>query len=93
MIKRKAFRSRRYLDWVKAQDCVMCGAPADDPHHIKGVGHMSGAGMTAPDSMAMPVCRPCHDEILRTPELWAQQWEWVAKTLDKALSDGALEVR
>lgn len=90
MLKKKAFRSRRYLDWVKQQPCVMCGAPSDDPHHIISVGGMSGMGMTAPDSMAMPVCRPHHDEIHRTPELWEKQWEWVSRTLDKALRDGVL---
>lgn len=92
MLKQKPFRSRKYLDWVKQQPCVMCGAPADDPHHIIGVGHMSGMGRTAPDSMALPVCRIHHDEIHRTPELWPQQWEWAARTLDKALMDGVLEV-
>lgn len=93
MMKLKAFRSRQYLKWVKQQPCVMCGAPADDPHHLKGVGHMSGGGMTAPDSMVMPVCRRHHDEIHRTPELWDRQWEWVARTLDAALREGVLEAR
>ncbi len=87
----KAFRSRAYLDWVKAQPCVVCGAPADDPHHLAHVGGMSGMGMTAPDSLAMPVCRPDHDRIHREPELWPLQFEWIAKTLDKALRDGVLE--
>lgn len=91
MLKKKTFRSRKYLDWVKKQPCVMCGAPADDPHHLIGVGHMGGGGMTAPDSMAMPACRLHHDEIHRTPELWSQQWEWVARTLNKALEEGVLE--
>jgi len=92
MLKAKPFRSRKYLDWVKRQPCVMCGAPADDPHHIIGTGGMSGMGRTAPDSMAIPVCRRHHDEIHRTPELWPQQWEWISRTLDKALAEGALEV-
>ena len=91
-LKVKPFRSRKYLDWVKQQPCVLCGAPADDPHHIISVGGMSGMGMTAPDSMVIPVCRQHHDEIHRTPELWPQQWEWIARTLDRALAEGALEV-
>lgn len=90
MLKQKPFRSRKYLDWVKKQPCVMCGAPADDPHHIIGIGGMSGMGRKAPDSMTVPVCRPHHDEIHRTPELWPRQWEWIARTLDKALAEGAL---
>ena len=91
-LKLKAYRSRRYLDWVKQQPCVMCGALSDDPHHLVGVGHMSGMGMTAPDTMAMPVCRQHHDEIHKTPELWPQQWEWICRVIDKALSEGVLRV-
>lgn len=91
--KRKPFRSRRYLDWVKTQPCVICGAPADDPHHMIGLGGMSGMGMTAPDSLAMPVCRPHHDEIHRNPDWWDRQWEFVARTLDRALAEGVLEVK
>jgi hypothetical protein len=53
---------------------------------------MGGMGTTAPDSMTMPVCRACHDEIHRTPMLWPRQWEWIARTLDKALRDGVLEI-
>lgn len=90
-LKQKTFRSRKYLNWVKQQPCVMCGAPADDPHHITGVGGMSGMGMTAPDSMVMPVCRMHHDEIHRTPELWGRQWEWISRTLDSALREGVLK--
>ena len=85
------WRSRKYLDWVKTLPCVMCGAPADDPHHIKGVGGMSGAGLTAPDWAVMPVCRQHHDEIHATPELWPNQWEWIARTLGKALEEGVIK--
>lgn len=91
--KSTTFRSRDYLEWVKTQPCVICHAPADDPHHLIGVGAMSGAGMKAPDSMSMPACRPCHDRIHRTPELWPEQWEWIARTLDAALRAGVLVVR
>lgn len=86
----KAFASQAYIDWLKTLPCCNCQAPADDPHHLIGLGGMSGTGMTAPDSMAMPVCRPCHDEIHATPELWPRQWEWIARTLEKALRDGVL---
>jgi len=88
--KRKAYRNRKYLDWVKTQSCVMCSRPADDPHHLIGVGHMSGMGMKAPDSMVMPMCRQHHDWIHQTPSEWENQWEWIARTLDKALREGVL---
>ncbi len=84
------WRSRTYLDWVKTLPCVMCGAPADDPHHIKGVGQLSGAGLTAPDWAVVPVCRTHHDEIHLKPDLWPLQWEWAALTLGKAIDEGVL---
>lgn len=85
------WRSRKYLDWVKAQPCVICGAPADDPHHLVGLGGLSGMGLTAPDQYVMPVCRFHHDEIHRTPELWPHQWEWITRTLAKAIEDGVFQ--
>lgn len=87
----KRWRSRKYLDWVKRQDCVLCSRPADDPHHIKGVGHMSGAGLTAPDYTAIPVCRECHDRIHQDSTLWPQQWEYIVRTLGRAIDEGVLK--
>lgn len=84
------WRSRAYLDWVKRQPCVLCGKPADDPHHLKGTGNLSGAGLTAPDWAAMPVCRAHHDDIHRAPALWPMQWQWALLTLFRALDAGIL---
>jgi hypothetical protein len=92
VIKPKAYRSAKYLRWVKTLPCVMCGAPADDAHHAIGLG-LGGMGMTAPDGMAMPVCRGHHTEIHATPELWPSQWLWVAQTLQRALDEGILCTR
>lgn len=91
MLKQKRWRSIKYIDWVKTLDCVLCGNQADDPHHIKGIGNMSGASLTAPDWAAMPMCRKCHTRIHAEPELWEQQWEWVAQTLGKAITEGVLK--
>jgi hypothetical protein len=90
--KRKAYRNRKYLDWVKQQPCAVCGAPADDPHHLIGVGGMGGMGMKAPDSMVMPMCRQHHNQIHATPEQWPEQWQWIARTLDKALQEGVIKL-
>lgn len=84
---------RAYLDWVKTQPCMMTGLPADDPHHIIGVGGLSGMALTAPDWAAMPLTRGAHDQIGEDSELWAQQWEWVARTLGKAIEEGVLVFR
>lgn len=87
--KHKAWRSKKYLAWVKTLPCVICGAPADDAHHAIGLG-LSGMGLTAPDQYAVPVCRGHHSEIHATPELWPKQWLWIGSTLAKALNEGIL---
>lgn len=76
----------KYLRWVADQSCVNCGAPGpSDAHHIKGVGHFSGAGLKAPDSMAMPLCRECHNMLHNGHIPLGEQYEWLAKTSTKAL--------
>lgn len=88
MQKTRPFRSAAYKAWVKSLPCCNCAAPADDPHHIKGVGNLSGAGLAAPDTYLMPMCRGCHSWIHTTPEAWPMQWEWIARTLAKAVDEG-----
>lgn len=81
------YRSRSYLSWVKTLTCVVCSAPADDPHHIIGVGHLGGVGTKAPDQYVMPVCRRHHDHIHATPALWPLQWGWIEATLARAMRE------
>lgn len=90
--KPTTWRSKKYIAWVKEQPCVSCGAPADDPHHLTGLGGMGGMGTTAPDWTAMPMCRPCHTDIHNTPKMWPMQWEWISRTLGQAVDDGFLVV-
>lgn len=90
--KTKRFESRRYLDWVKGLACCMCDRPADDPHHIKHIGHLSGGATSAPDSATIPLCRSCHDGLHANPALWPLQWEYLARTLLKAIDDGVLKL-
>lgn len=84
------YRNSSYLAWVKTLPCVLCHGPADDPHHLIGVGQLGGMGTKAPDTFVMPVCREDHDRIHRTPDLWPEQWKWVAKTLARAVEEGVL---
>jgi len=79
--KRKAWRSREHLDWVKSLPCCICGRPADESHHIIGVGHYGGMGTKASDALTAPVCREHHDEIHRDANLWPDQFQWVMETL------------
>lgn len=88
IVKRSRWESRKYLDWVKAQPCCICDAPADDPHHIKGIGHMSGAGLKAPDWATMPLCRNHHNAMHADWMLWPEQWEHIARTMGRAIEEG-----
>jgi hypothetical protein len=92
MMKIKAFRSDKYLKWVKTQPCVMCGEQSDDAHHITGTGGLSGMGMKPPDIYTMPACRIHHTIIHQSPEVWEDQWQWIARTMAKAIEEGVLKV-
>lgn len=78
--------SKKYVQWVKSLDCVSCGAPADDAHHIIGEG-MGGMGIKAHDWAVMPMCRWCHTEM-HSGKLDINQWKHVAKTLGKHKQEG-----
>ena len=43
------------------------------------------AGLTAPDSYAIPLCRACHNAVHRSPELQQAQSEWLRLTLERAV--------
>ena len=87
------WRNVPYMAWVKSLPCAMCGCPSDDAHHIKGVGHMSGAGTKAPDWATMPLRRIHHDEMHRNPEMWPMQWEMISRTIGAAIESGMLGFR
>lgn len=79
----KRWRSDEYRKFVSSLTCARCKChPLNTCHHIKGIGHMSGAGLKAPDQYSMPLCQECHDELHRKshPDVVRCQWEWVART-------------
>lgn len=80
------FESKRYRDWVKTLPCCLCGAPADDAHHVIGLRwSLSGMGMTAPDSFVMPLCRPHHNAVHQRPELQRLQPDWLRWTIARGI--------
>lgn len=82
----KRWRSEAYLAFVRSLPCCSCRGPGRDPHHVIGLHWgLSGQGLTAPDSFAMPLCRACHDAVHRTPELQQMQPQWLRTTLRAGL--------
>jgi len=70
-------------------DCVLCNAPADDPHHIRSQRFGSGVGIKPDDIYVVPVCRGCHGIIEANPESYKEdQILWLAETLVFAVKDG-----
>jgi len=89
--KDKPWRSAKYIKWIKTQPCIHCTGDGGDPHHLIGLGNMGGMGITAPDSMAMPMCRECHGMFHLHSDLWPMQWEYISRTLDRALREGIIK--
>ena len=85
------FRSPAYLTFVRSLPCCVCGASANAAHHLKGIWHASGAGLKAPDSLAMPVCDgpgdTCHRRIHGEPHLRWQQPIFLIDTINAGLGE------
>ena len=83
----KRWRSEPYLAFVRSLPCCNCQGPGRDPHHVIGLHWgLSGQGLTAPDSFAMPLCRSCHNEVHASPELQRMQPDLLRQTLRAGLS-------
>ena len=93
--KLKRFENRKWLQFVKSQPCVCCGARADDPHHIIGNGGGKMGGKEH-DLFTIPLCRIHHDELHRNVGRFEQQYgsqmALLYKFLDKAIGLGALVI-
>ncbi|CAI1880921.1 DUF968 domain-containing protein [Serratia fonticola] len=91
--KRHRWVNPKYLQWVKSQPCVCCGARADDPHHIIGHGQ-GGMGTKAHDLLTIPLCRLHHDDLHRDMSRWeaehgSQVYLWY-EFFDLSVARGAI---
>ena len=83
------YRNPKYLAFVRSLPCAMCGSMIDvQAHHIKSIGNLSGVGLKANDQYTMSLCVDCHCRMHTTPELWPDQWEYVARALGRAVEEG-----
>lgn len=84
------WRSEAYLAFVRTLPCCVCGAATGiAAHHLKGMWQMSGAGLKAPDSFAMPVCDgpgdTCHRRIHDEQALRDRQPGFIRDTISRAV--------
>ncbi|MHA3358575.1 DUF968 domain-containing protein [Yersinia enterocolitica] len=91
--KRQRWESKKWLKWVKSQQCCGCGGSADDPHHIIGHGQ-GGMGTKAHDLFTIPLCRACHDALHADMRVWeaehGSQIELWFHFMDRSISIGAM---
>ena len=88
------WRSEPYLKWIRSLPCSYCGTTRGVvAHHVIGIWNMSGMGLKAPDSFAMPACDgpgdTCHRKIHASKTLQALQPQWIEQTIRQAIADGA----
>ncbi|EOD4082351.1 DUF968 domain-containing protein [Yersinia enterocolitica] len=91
--KRQRWENKKWLKWVKSQQCCGCGSSADDPHHIIGHGQ-GGMGTKAHDLFTIPLCRACHDALHADMRVWeaehGSQIELWFHFMDRSISIGAM---
>ncbi|WP_145502043.1 DUF968 domain-containing protein [Yersinia similis] len=91
--KRQRWESKKWLKWVKSQQCCGCGSSADDPHHI--IGHLQGGmGTKAHDLFTIPLCRDCHNSLHADMHAWEAEYGnqvvlWF-HFMDRSIGMGAL---
>lgn len=89
--KQSRFRSKTYTAFVRTLPCCLCGTDKGiAAHHLKGIWHMSGGGLKAPDSYVMPLCDGpggCHAQVHASKALRDMQPEWLLWTLTRALKE------
>ena len=91
---------QNYRDWVRSQPSCLSQMPADDPHHVIGVGQDIGRNAKPHDIWTLPLTRIEHDAFHgHGTEGWAlpyipegHLWQlWYAKqTIDRAINLGVL---
>ncbi|HHH1952712.1 TPA: DUF968 domain-containing protein [Yersinia enterocolitica] len=92
--KRQRWENKKWLKWVKSQQCCGCGSSADDPHHIIGHGQ-GGMATKAHDLFTIPLCRLCHDALHADMHTWEAEHEnqiiLLFNFLDRSIGLAALQ--
>jgi hypothetical protein len=93
--KVKTWRSSKYLEWVRAQNCAVSNSPPQvcgiDAHHINSGGLGGGTGIKICDVFTIPVTRQSHQNLHAQSGTIDQQ-RAALLTIEKALNEGVLIV-
>lgn len=90
--KSKAWRSERYLAWVRSLPCCMTGEEGCEAHHVIGLGwRLSGWGLKAPDAFVMPLTPWAHRMVHQRADWQPWQVEWLRQTIRAGLSHFATD--
>lgn len=54
--------STAYLEFIRAQPCVVCGRIPCQPHHVRTHGN-HGVGKKPGDHFCIPLCPTCHRNV------------------------------
>ena len=60
--KHKPWRSKKYLDYIREQTCLICGENQTEAHHTKIFNH-GGKSRKPSDYWCIPLCMEHHNEI------------------------------
>jgi hypothetical protein len=57
-----ARKNEKYLEFIRKQPCVVCGAPAEVHHQRDNIPseYAGGMGLKPYDLLSIPLCRECH---------------------------------
>ena len=80
----KAWKSEKYLKWIRTLPCAVCGAPAE-PHHLRQ--GFAGIGQKSSDILTVPCCRTCHEEF-HQGGFQELQLKLTLRTIDRAFREG-----
>jgi hypothetical protein len=95
MMKRKPWRSEKYLAWIRQQDCCYTQRPPHidgiQAHHINSQGLGKSMGGKISDCFAIPLTPQAHSQVHADKDIIDQQ-RAALLMIEKALQDGVLVV-
>ena len=83
----RAWKSEKYLKWIRTLPCAVCGAPAE-PHHLRQ--GFAGIGQKSSDILTVPCCRTCHEEF-HQGGFQELQLRLTLRTIDMAFREGIVK--